>query len=173
MLEHEVDDVIENLKNRLEKQKMDMDLYLKARKMDLDGLRKEAEPVAEARLKNSLVLMEIAKAENIVLDPGEVQSETMRHNERLSGMLPKKEARKLSDRSVVQNLMSNVMADMMTRKAAERLRLIASGKLAEYEAELAAKAAAEETSTEPEIVEVSSGETTPPENSVSEQAETE
>ena len=165
MLEHEVDDVVDNLKNRLEKQKMDM-----------EGLRKEAEPVAETRLKNSLVLMEIAKAENIVLDPGEVQSETMNTMNALSGMLSKKEARRLSDRGVVQNLMSNVMADMMTRKAAERLRLIASGKLAEYEAEQAAKAeaarvAAEKASDEPETSEVSAGEAVTPENTAGEPAE--
>jgi hypothetical protein len=61
---------------------------------------------------------------------------------------------------------------MMTRKAAERLRLIASGKLAEYEAELAAKAAAEEASNKSEAAEASSGETTPPEIAASEQAET-
>lgn len=129
MLEHEIDDVIDNLKNRLERQKMDIDLYLKSRNISMEELRKEAQPAAETRLKRSLVLIEIARAEKIQLDPSEVQTETLSAMDTLSGMLPQKEVKKLSNRNVMQNLMSNVMSDMLIRKAAERMRLIASGQL--------------------------------------------
>jgi trigger factor len=168
MLENEIDDVVQNLNNRLEQQKMDMDLYLKSRNMDMTALREEARPVAETRLKKSLVLMEIAKAENITLDQSEVQNETMNTMNTLARSLPKAEVRKLSDHGVVQNLMNNVMADMLTHKAIERLQMIASGKLAIQEAEQSSiEAEASDSEPEPELA------SNPPANEVEpgEQAE--
>lgn len=142
MLEREIDDVIESLTRRLEQQKMDMDLYLKSREMDMEALRQEAKPVAEKRLKRTLVLMEIAKVEKIKLDQREVQAETLQTMNTLSNVLDKKDARRLSDRNVVQNLMNNVMIDMLNRRAIERVRDIASGKQAEIESAAAVEAAA-------------------------------
>jgi trigger factor len=135
MLEQEIDSVIENLKNRLQQQKLDIDLYLKSRDMDLQALRDEAKPVAETRLKKSLVLMQIAEAEKIEVAPDELQSETISTMNSISRMMSKDEVQQLNNRNFVQNLTHNVMMDLIARKATERLRMIASGKFVEEEVE--------------------------------------
>ncbi len=127
MLEQEIDSTIEQLNSRLAQQNQDIDLYLKAREMDMDALREEVRPTAETQLKRKLVLMEIAEAEKIVLDPDEVQSETIRTMEMMQRVLSKAEARRLSDQSTVQNLIQNIMMDMMTGKTFELIRQIARG----------------------------------------------
>ena len=65
MVEREIDIFSDQLSNRLAQQKMDMDTYLKVRKMDAAALRAEIKPQAEERLKRTLVLLEISKLENI------------------------------------------------------------------------------------------------------------
>lgn len=137
MLDREIDSVVDSLKNRLEQQKLDMDLYLKTRSMDMAGLRDEARPVAETRLRKSLVLLEIAKADNIQVEQDELQNETMRTMDALSRSLPEKEARRLGNRDVFSSLVGSVMADMLTHKSMEHLRDIASGQ-ADKQAEQAA-----------------------------------
>lgn len=127
MLEDEIDQVIRNLENRLSYQNLDLDLYLKTRSIDMDGLREEARPSAETRLKKSLILYELAQAEDVQVGTDEVQVETMRTMDILSRSLSKKEAKKLANEGSIRNVMNNVMADLLTRKAMERLRSIASG----------------------------------------------
>ena len=131
MLEREIDSVIDNLKNRLENQKLELDLYLKSRQIDMDGLRAEAHPVAESRLKRTLVLLEVANAEKLEVNQEELQNETMRTMDTLYRNLPEKDARRLNDRQVFNNVIENVMADMVIKHAMERLRDISSGKLQE------------------------------------------
>jgi trigger factor len=136
MLEREIDNVIESLKDRLGQQNQDIDLYLKSRQMDMDALREEVKPVAEERLKKTLVLLELSDAEKIQVNPDDLQSETTRTLEAMSRVLPEKEARRLSDRNAVSQLVGNIMMDMMTRQTLERIRAISSGEgLGEVEAE--------------------------------------
>ena len=127
MLEDEIDQVIRNLENRLSQQNLEMDLYLKTREIDMNGLREEARPTAETRLKKSLVLYELAQAEDVEVGPEEVQTETIRTLDYLTRSLTKKEAKRLTNENSVRNVMNNVMADLLARKAMERLRSIASG----------------------------------------------
>jgi len=131
MLEREIDSVIDNLKNRLENQKLELDLYLKSRQIDMDGLRAEAHPVAESRLKRTLVLLEVANAEKLEVNQEELQNEAVRTMDTLYRNLPEKDARRLNDRQVFNNVIENVMADMVIKHAMERLRDISSGKLQE------------------------------------------
>lgn len=163
MLEREIDSVIDRLKERLEQQHLDMDLYLKSRGMTAEQLREEARPTAESRLKKSLALMEMAKAENIEIQPDELEEETTRTLGMLSQSMSKKDARLLNDRNVFTNLVGNIMADMLTNRALGRLREIASeGKAKAHvhedeeqdlmEAELAASAAPAAGQIEPETV---------------------
>jgi trigger factor len=148
MLEREINYVIENLESRLEQQKVDLDLYLKSRQMEMDGLREEARPVAEKRLRQMLVLSKIASVEGIEVEQGELQNETMRTVDNLYRMMPKKEARKLNQPRVLNNLVGNIMADLLTQKAMKHLRDSSRGILAE-QAEAQATAEAE-TVAEPE-----------------------
>jgi hypothetical protein len=54
--------------------------------------------------------------------------------------MDKKEARKLSGETAYRNVMTNIMADMLTRRAMEHLRGIASGLQADAQALVEAKA---------------------------------
>ena len=142
MLEDEIDQVIHNLENRLKQQNLDLDLYLKTREIDMDGLKEEARSTAETRLKRSLLLYELAQAENIVVETDEVQKETIRTLDALTRSISKQDAKKLANESSVRNVMNNVMADLLARKAVERLRSLASG--ISLEEEVAEEEAAEE-----------------------------
>jgi trigger factor len=133
MLEDEVESVIHNLEHRLENQRMDMDLYLKSREMSMEDLQEEVLPVAESRLKRMLFLYELAKAEDIQLDQAEIQTEATLTMQNLKRTLSEEDARKLSNRQVYNNLVTNVMADMITQRATERFRKIASGEYKEEE----------------------------------------
>ena len=127
-LDREVEYVINNLKNQLKEQNLDLDLYMKTRDIDNDGLREEALPVAETRLKQSLFLFEFAKAENIEVDDELVKNEAKHTMDILSQSLSQREARKLSSQNVINNLELNVKSDMISKFAIERLREISSGK---------------------------------------------
>jgi len=127
-LDREVEYVINNLKNQLKEQNLDLDLYMKTRDIDNDGLREEAIPVAETRLKQSLFLFEFAKAENIEVDDELVKNEAQHTMDILSQSLSQKEARKLSNPNVINNLELNVKSDMISKLAIERLRDLSSGK---------------------------------------------
>jgi trigger factor len=148
MLEREIDYVIENLESRLEQQKVDLDLYLKSRQMEMSGLREEARPVAEKRLRQMLVLSKIASVEGIEVEQGELQNETMRTVDNLYRIMPKKEARKLNQPRVLNNLVGNIMADLLTQKAMKHLRDSSRGVLAEQAEEQTAAEA--ETAAEPQ-----------------------
>ena len=127
MLEREIDDILHSLNDRLEQQGLSMDLYLKSRQLDPEGLREETRPVAETRLKKTLVLLEIAEAENIQIDPQDLRTETEKTLAEAYRVLPESEYRKLVKRDAASSLVSNVMMDMLLHKTRERLRAIARG----------------------------------------------
>lgn len=128
MLEKEIDHAIRNLEERISQYRMDMDLYLKSRNLDISGLREELRPGTEARIKKSLVLMEIKEKEKIEVDQEELRTETSRTLAAIDQYMPKDKARKVtSDRESLSNLVNNIMFDMLTEKTAEKIRAIASG----------------------------------------------
>jgi trigger factor len=128
MLERETDQVIENMKERLERQRLDLDLYMKSRQIDKDGLRAEAKPVAESRIKKSLVLFEIADQFKVNVSSEELQAETERTLGDFSRVMPEKDFQKLlNSREGRSDLVGNIMTDMVIGRTRERLRNIARG----------------------------------------------
>jgi hypothetical protein len=93
----------------------------------MDGLREEAEPIAETRLKKSLVLLEIAEQEEIQVDPEELQQETSRTLENASQSLTDKEMRQLTSKDSATNLVGNIMMDLLLRHTQDYVRNIARG----------------------------------------------
>lgn len=134
MLENEIDQVVKNLENRLSQQGLDMDIYLKSRGKDMEALREELKPVAEKRLKRGLILFELGKTEDIQIEKEELETEAANTLSYLQRSLPERDARRLTNRNIRDNVLSNVMVEMMTRKTVERLRDIFSGKLESAEA---------------------------------------
>lgn len=137
MVEHEVETVISEFGRRIERQGMDLDLYLKTRNMDMDAFKEEVRPVAEGRIKRALFLVEFGKAENIEVKPEELEKEAYSTMDYLYNSLPQSDARKLSNRDVYTNIVGNVLADMLSRRSLARFRQLCSGGLSgeEYEGE--------------------------------------
>jgi trigger factor len=129
MVEREIDDMIHDLEHRLSEQRLDMDLYLKTRQISSDDLRAEMKPVAETRIKRTLTLSKIAELEKVRVTPEELQAEATRTMSSLAQYLPKDEAKRLTNRDVMNNLISNVMVDLMANHTLERLRQITSGQV--------------------------------------------
>lgn len=127
MLEREIDVVLNQLESRLEQQRLDMQLYLKTRSMDAAQLREETRPVAETRLKRSLVLFEVAEAEDIEVDPQQLQDETMRTMDMYSRMMPAKDFKRLTSKDAANNLVGNIMMELVIGNTKERLRNFARG----------------------------------------------
>jgi FKBP-type peptidyl-prolyl cis-trans isomerase (trigger factor) len=107
---------------------------MKTRNIDEQGLRDETIPVAEERLKKSLLLYEIAKLEDIKVDDKKVKSEAQQTLNYLSQTLPYRDARKLSNENIVTNLEWNIRADLLAKSAMEHFRDICSGKMDKDEA---------------------------------------
>ena len=131
MLEREVDIFTEQLENRLAQQKIDMETYLKMRKIDTDTLRIELKPQAEERLKRTLILLEIASVENILVDNKELEAESMRALDELGRMMPADKARKTLTNDFVRGMISNIGADLLVNHTWDYLQTVARGELEE------------------------------------------
>jgi len=128
MLERGIDNVINKLTSDLAQQNLDMDLYLKTRQQDMDGLREEVTPVAEERIQKSLTLIELSKAEDIQVEPDELQDATNQTLGQISQSFSDKDFRALmKDKGTTSNIVSNLMFDMVTARTSERIRNIARG----------------------------------------------
>jgi FKBP-type peptidyl-prolyl cis-trans isomerase (trigger factor) len=156
MRDREVDLFVEQLKDRLGSQGMDLDTYMKMRQMDMDALRAEAQPLAEKRLKQTLILLEIARTEEIEVSPTEIQAESARTLDELSHYLPPEKARKTFTNDFIRGMVGNISADLLIKRTTERLQAIAKGEYppAEPTAEPGPEAA-------PEAAEVLPEQTTP------------
>lgn len=127
MLENETNGLLRQLENRLAEQNLDMTAYLKTRRMEEADLRKELTPTAEERMKRSLVLFEVAKAENIQVDQNELQNETVRTLDSINRIYSPKEARKMVTEPFINNMVSSIAADLTITHTLERLQSIAKG----------------------------------------------
>lgn len=128
MLEHELDHVVERMKDQMKQQGIDPELYLKSQNKDEAGFRQDMQPVAERRMKKSLVVMELSDAESISVSPDELQEETNRTLGALSGMMPEKDFRSLlQGKDSSTSLVGNIMMDMLVKRTLEHMRRIANG----------------------------------------------
>ncbi len=133
MLDDEIDQVLHDLESRLERQGLDISIYMKSRNLDEAGLKEDLRPHAKQRLERSLFLFELGKAENIEVKKEELETETDSALSYLRRVLPEKEARKLTTREVQSNIINNVLVDLLSRKTIERMRDIARGKQEQQE----------------------------------------
>lgn len=127
MLSHEIDHHLDDLDRRLKSQSMDMELYLKSRELDMDGLREEMTPHAEEHIKQSLTIMQVAEQEKIELTPEELKEKTKETVEEINRVFSKDEARKMTSGASYQNLLNRIASDEITHKTLEYLREIAKG----------------------------------------------
>ena len=147
MLDRETDLFIDQLKNRLAQQNMDIETYLKMRQIDADALRIEAKPLAEERLKRTLVLLEVAKAQDIHVEDSELQKESMRTLDELSHLMTPEKARKTLTNDFVRGMIGNISADLLIKQTWDYLQSIARGEVDDKAADIKPESANAEIET--------------------------
>lgn len=147
-LEHEGEHVLQDLAQRLAQQGMDLDTYFKMRNTtQADFYESDVKPVAQKRLERGLILDEIVKVEKIQIDDEALNIEYSNalNSLMMQGVdLSKIRGGKKGQRELSQAIAMDAASRVMTRKALDMLKTIATGSykpLEEREAE--AKAAAE------------------------------
>ncbi len=162
-VDDEVDLLFNRLKNRLENQGIGFDIYLKARSTTEEQIREELRPSSEKRLKETLLLMEIAEKANIQVNQDEVQHEIEHALGHLLSGMSEQEARRTFNNDALRGLTANVYNNTLLATTLKHLRALASGELERLALE---EAISETNSTEdanetelPAITETASGET--------------
>jgi trigger factor len=130
-LSHEAEHVVEDMRQRLAQQGLDLATYYKLRKTDASKfLEEEAKPVARKRLERSLILDEIARKEKIEIDNTsldtefnstlvDLQSRGLNFNGIRGG--------KQGQQRVAEALAMQSANRLLTRRTLERLKGIATG----------------------------------------------
>jgi FKBP-type peptidyl-prolyl cis-trans isomerase (trigger factor) len=129
MLENEIDDFIHDLEHQLAQQGLDIDLYLKSRSMEMSELREEVKDNAEARMKRGLILVEIAKAENINIPAEKITERVEQTIQEVAAYYSEEEANRLGSGQNLESLRSRIATDEMITQTLKTLRDIAMGKL--------------------------------------------
>jgi trigger factor len=130
-LEHESEHVLDELSQRLTQQGMDLDMYFKMRETTREKfMEEEVRPVAEKRLQRSLILDEIVRREQLEVDDASLDAE---FNNTFSTMvmqgLDMKKIRggKKGQQQLAQAVALDSANRVLTRRALETLKSIATG----------------------------------------------
>lgn len=127
MLEEEMEDVLESLRNRLQTQGITLEVYLKSRGMNESEFREKIMPDVETRLKKSLALYEIAKAENITISDQDIATEVERTAEELMESYPERVSDKTLSKNLVNQIAMHTSVNLIMNRTFEKLRAIAMG----------------------------------------------
>lgn len=130
MLDEEIHSTQHSLQDTLAQQRMDLDTYLKIRKLTMEELtEKELKPVAVKRLERSLLVTEISKREKLELSDEELESSFNQTVNEISMSYDQKQIRKnFSNQQFSQAVAFEAANRAMNRKVLEYLRGLASGK---------------------------------------------
>ncbi len=146
-LEHEIEHVLEHLEEDLGRQQMDLETYFKTRETTREKfIEEDANPVAQRRLKQGLVLEEIARVEEIRLQNADLQQAVIQRLGEMPQEWGERYKTKQAQRDLLNALTYETANQLMNQRLMERLKAIASGEQEKAEAEAAeaaAKAAAE------------------------------
>jgi trigger factor len=153
-LEHEGEHVLQDLSQRLAQQGMDLDTYFKMRSTTREQfVETDVKPVAQKRLERGLILDEIVRKEQLQIDDESLNVEYMNalNSLAMQGVdLNKIPGGKKGQKELSQSIAMDAASRVMTRKALDMLKSIATGNYKtfeerEAEAKQAAEAVAEES----------------------------
>ncbi len=113
-----------------------LDRYLERAGKSEEDLLEDLRPVAEARIQRSLVLSEVAEAEHIEVNDGEVEAEIGRMTSNVG-----EQADEVRHLFSTENAKESVRRSLLTKKTLDRLVQIASGEAAPAEEAQAAEEA--------------------------------
>jgi trigger factor len=129
MLDEQIDDMVTDLENRLERQGLTLDLYLKASDMTAEDLRESFSEDAKRMLTRGLILGKIVDLERLTVDDEEIDDEIQ--TRLLSFGAQASLARQVLSAPRMRKMIAN---ELMIDKALERLALIARGEAPDLEA---------------------------------------
>lgn len=130
-LEHEGEHVLQDLAQRLAQQGMDLDTYFKVRNTTREQFyESDVKPVAKKRLERGLILDEVVRREKLQIDDDALNAE---YNNALNSLvmqgmdLSKLRGGKKGQRELSQAIAMDAASRVMTRKALDMLKSIATG----------------------------------------------
>jgi trigger factor len=145
-LNHEAEHVVDDLRQRLSQQSLDLETYYKMRKTDATKFfEEEAKPVARKRLERSLILDEISRQEKIEVDDKTLDQEfnnTLTDLQMQGVNLNNIRGGKQGQQRVAEAVAMESASRLLTRRTLERLKGIATG---EYESQHRSSAGAEDS----------------------------
>ena len=130
-LNHEAEHVVEDLRQRLAQQNLDLETYYKMRNSDATKFfEEEAKPVAKKRLERSLILDEISRQEKIEVDNEALDKEfnnTLVDLQMQGVDVNKIKGGKQGQQRVAEAVAMESANRLLTRRTLERLKAIATG----------------------------------------------
>lgn len=130
-LEHEAEHVVDEMRQRLAQQRLDLETYYKMRNTTAEKfLEDEAKPVARKRLERSLILDEVARQEKIEVDNGALDQEfnsTLIDLQSRGLKLNAIRGGKQGQQRVAEAVAVQSASRLLTRRSLERLKQIATG----------------------------------------------
>ena len=150
VVEHEAEHVVDDLRQRLTQQGLDLDTYFKMRETTQEQfMEDEAKPVAVRRLERSLIMDQLAHEEKVEVDEGSLQNEfgqTLTELQYQGLNLGKMRGGKRGQQQVAEAIAMESANRLITRRTLERLKAIATGEYKPEEAEAGEQS--QNTSTE-------------------------
>jgi trigger factor len=126
MVEGEIEGEINELEMQLQRQGMDLDMYLKIQDLDEDGLRDQIRPTAEKRLTRGLIIGKISEIEDLDIKPEDITDEFKTVLDTHFGEDEKsREDYMQSGESVA--LLNRISSQMVTKKTLDFLMAVAQG----------------------------------------------
>jgi trigger factor len=143
VVEHEAEHVVDDLRQRLTQQGLDLDTYFKMRETTQEQfMEEEAKPVAVKRLERSLILDELTREEKIEVDESSLQSEfgqTLTEMQYQGLNLGQVRGGKRGQQQVAEAIAMESASRLITRRTLERIKAIAMGEFKAEEAEAEGK----------------------------------
>jgi trigger factor len=128
-LEAEIDDMIEDFKNRLQQNRVTLDLYLKSTGKTLDDIRADYREPAETRLKRALAVREFANRERLNVSQQDL-------TDRLMSVFTDLGAESVQQLGLLNNeqFAANMINNLMSQKIEERAVAIGRGEAPDLDA---------------------------------------
>ncbi len=143
VVEHEAEHVIDDLRQRLAQQGLDLETYFKMRQTTQEQfLEEEAKPVAIKRLERSLILDQLARDEKIKVDEGSLQNEfgqTLTELQYQGLNLDQVRGGKRGQQEMAEAIAMELANRLITRRTLERIKAIATGEYKPEETEAEAE----------------------------------
>jgi trigger factor len=134
VLEFEVEHLMEHLKDDVSRQGMELDAYFKMIDKEREQyIDEEIRPAARKRLERSLVMDELAKAEEIKLEQDDYNQAISATVSQLQSQPKPRKAKEKVNSNLVNNLTMNELSRTFNVKVLERMKAIATAQAPEPE----------------------------------------